>query len=301
MIEGKGMFVHKLKSIPDPKTAAVNAFNGGFSHVLIKILDGVWKYNQRPYYENGRLRYADDIIQPYVDAFHEYNIEVYGWGWLYHSAYSRPADEAKAAIERVAKFGLDGYGIDAEADVKNKHTQSQQYANALAGNMDVPVFLSSYRYPQYHREVNYKAYLEVCDFVSPQVYWAAATNAGAQLLRTLQEWEKVLVASGEKDLPIIPTGSAYTERGWTAKAGEVLEFMRVAVDQGLTGCNFWVWHHAENLGLWKYIAEFPWPTTDPVPPPQVPPTDPTSPSLADVAVVVGRDRYVGTVPKLTGD
>jgi hypothetical protein len=257
MISGKGMFVHKLKSIEDPEEAASKAFDASLTHVLIKVLDGVWRYNQRAYYEGGTLKYSDDLLRPYIKAFHDKGIEVHGWQWVYHTTWSPAITEARMAKERVIELGLDGFGIDAEASVKNKSSDSVRYANELEG-ISVPVFLSTYRYPSLHREINYKAYLSVCDFVSPQVYWASATNAGAQLMRSIGEWR------GMTDLPIIPTGAAYSEHGWTAKAGEVVEFLQTAVDNELPGANFWVWHHATKLGLWDYIAQFPWPGEEPV-------------------------------------
>ena len=140
------------------------------------------------------------------------------------------------------------------------------YVNGLAG-IDVPVGLSTYRYPSLHRELSYKTFLEVCDFVMPQVYWVSASNAGSQLKRSLNEWRELT------DLPIYPTGAAFTEHGWTATASEVLDFLRTAVGLELDAVNFWVWRHAVNLGLWDYIAQFPWPSVDtpPLPLPELPP------------------------------
>lgn len=281
MIAGKGMFVHKLKDIGEPEIAASNAFDAGFTHVLIKILDGVWKYNQRTYYVNNVLKFADDLIEPYVKAFHDKGIEVHGWQWIYHASWSPAITEARAAKERVAQFGLDAFGIDAEASVKDMGVVSQTYANELKG-IGVPVFLSTYRYPSLHREINYKAYLSACDYVSPQVYWASATNAGAQLLRAMGEW------AGMTDLPIIPTGAAYSEHGWTAQPGEVVEFLQTAKDEGLKGANFWVWNHAKKLGLWDYISKFPWSVAKP---PEVPPS--VFPDSVGVKIDVAGTKYWG--------
>ena len=271
MIEGKGMFIHKLKSLGDIEEEASSAFDAGMTHVLIKILDGVWKYNQRSAYDaSGKQIWVDDILGPAVEAFQALGIKVYGWQWVYHTTWSPAASEAVSAKDRVEKFNLDGFGIDAESSVKNKFGPAQAYADNL--KVDVPVFLSTYRYPSYHREINYKAYLSVSDFVSPQVYWAGASNSGAQLLRSVGEW------SGLTDKPIIPTGAAYTEHGWTAKPDEVVQFLQTAKDNGLGGANFWVWHHAKALGLWDYIAQFPWPVSE-VPPPPPPPDYNVSPKF----------------------
>ena len=278
------MFVHKIKTVGDVKLAASKAFDAGFTHILVKILDGVWKYNQRSAYVSGRQVWADDILPPFIKAFQDLGILVFGWQWVYHSSWSTAKNEAIKAKERVEKLGLDGFGIDAEASVKNKSLQATQYSNELQG-IGVPVFLSSYRYPQYHREVNYKAYLSVSDFVSPQVYWASSTNAGAQLLRTIAEWRKLT------DKPIIPTGAAYTEHGWTAQPSEVVEFLQTAVDTGLEGANFWVWDHAINLGLWDYISRFPWPKGEEPPPP--PP-----PEGKDIYIEYDEKKLVGKVKEV---
>lgn len=255
------MFIHKIKHVEngDPNVAASKAADAGLTYILVKILDGVWGYNQRSYYENNQLKYADDILQPWVDAFKAKGIKVYGWQWNYFTAWSLASTEAKKAKERVAKFSLDGFVINAEAHAKNKPVDTRNYVNNLAG-IGVPVGLSTYRYPTLHREISYKTFLEVCDFVMPQVYWVGASNAGAQLRRSLDEW-RVLT-----DLPIYPTGAAFTEHGWTATASEVLDFMRTAISLELDSVNFWVWKHAVNLKLWDYIAQFPWPGDDTPPP-----------------------------------
>jgi len=211
---------------------------------------------------------------------------VHGWQWIYHTAWSSALAEARAAKARVAQFGLDAFGIDAEASVKNKPAEAQVYANELKG-IGVPVFLSTYRYPSLHPEINYKTYLSVCDYVSPQVYWASSTNAGAQLLRAMGEW------AGRTDLPIIPTGAAYSEHGWTAQASEVIEFLQTAKDEGLKGANFWVWHHARKLGLWDYISRFPWPTTEA---PEVPPS--VFPDSVGVEITVKDTKYWGQADKV---
>jgi hypothetical protein len=127
----------------------------------------------------------------------------------------------------------------------------------LAGVKDVkiPMGLSTYRFPTVHDEaIDFPDWMEVCDFVAPQVYWLKASNPREQLIRSIKEWRVIT------DKPIVPTGAAYTEFSWTATAAQVLEFLQTAHDSPeIKAANFWVWNHAVNLGLWDYIAEFPWP------------------------------------------
>ena len=98
------------------------------------------------------------------------------------------------------------------------------------------------------------------------------------------------------DLPLIPTGAAYSEHGWTAQAREIIEFMQTAYDAGLEGVNFWVWHHAMNLRLWDTIAQFPWIVEGEIPEP--PSNFPVYPDSAGVKITIGDTKYWGQTQKV---
>lgn len=265
MLQGKGMYIWKLKDCEggDPAVMAQEAKNAGLSHVLIKILDGPWFYNLRPYYDkNGNLKWADDILPPAVAAFKAAGLEVWGWQYVY---LSHPELEGQRAVLRVNDLGLDGFAIDAEKECKNQPAKTKTYVANLKG-INAPVALSTYRRPDLHPEIDYKTFLSVCDYNMPQVYWEGAHNAGQQLTRSMAEYAKIT------KLPMIPTGSAYKRGNWSATPADLVDFMNTAKSAGLSGVNFWVWNHlhAKGIpGLWDTIAGFPWggPTPPPPPPP----------------------------------
>jgi len=264
MIAGKGMFIWKISNTEggDGKAAAEKAYEAGFTHVWVKVLNGTWRYNQRPYYNsNGDLRFADDILKPFIDEFKKLGILVYGW--TYNYLYN-PALEAQRVHERIEELGLDGFLFDVEGAAKNKFVQARTFL-ARVQDIKIPMGLSTYRFPTLHDEaINFPDWMEICDFVAPQVYWLFASNPREQLIRSIREWRAIT------DKPIIPTGAAYTEFRWAATASQVLEFLQTAYDTPeIEAANFWVWNHAVKLGLWQPISEFPWPVsgTDPDPDP----------------------------------
>lgn len=260
ILSGKGMFVWQVKELDrgDVKLAASEAAEAGFSHVLVKVLDGAQPYNQKPIYDiSGRfLRWEDVLLEPFVEAFQKEGIEVWGWQWL---NFWNAKAEAQAAKARVKQLNLKGFVINGEGPVKNKPTQTVDYIRELNG-IGVPTAFSSYRRPDLHPEVYWSAWIGTVDIMMPQVYWLHARNSGAQLLRSMAEYEKLyqrLKISYRR--VYIPTGAAFSEWGWAAKPGEVQEFMQVAKDQGLPAVNFWRWAHSRQLKIWETISAFDYP------------------------------------------
>lgn len=264
LITGKGMYIWQVKaceggSIPNIVAEAKKA---GLTHVLVKACDGVGKFNLSPGPNNT---WRDDILPALVPALRAAGLQV--WGWQYVYLY-QPAQEAAAARSRIAQLGFDGWVIDAEAEAKGKAAAAATYMHGLLAAPLCPLALSSYRYPSLHQDFPWAPFLRGVDMVMPQVYWMGATNAGAQLIRSRKEYISLL---GDRQIEYLPTGAAYTERGWTAAPGEVKEFMDTAKALGLAGVNFWSWQHARALpGMWEVIASYPWSHQPPPPPGQVP-------------------------------
>lgn len=265
--KGKGFFIWKL-FVPsgstfvalDPEQIADQAEAAGLGHVLIKVANGVWRYN----FLNGQ-----DLCPAVVSALKARDIQVWGWHYVYGE---NPAMEAETACRRVNELGLDGYVLDAEAEWKQPGMALR--ARTLMDRIDligmnVPLALSSYRYPSLHRELPWDVFLPGVDFAMPQVYWMHAHNPAEQLIRTLDEYAKLAPGMG-----IVPTGAAFKEWGWIATPQEIYEFMFQADVEDCPAVNFWEWNNCQaNLPAgWDEIADYPWPGPVIVPP-EEPPAD----------------------------
>ncbi len=231
---GKGIFVWQIKNARggDPTKIVTWLKELGMSWVAVKVTDGAGNFNLRPTQIVGGkvVRWADDILQPLVSALKAAGIAVWGWGYVY--GYD-PAGEAAKAIERVRKFDLAGWIIDAEGEYKGKAVAADIYMKGLRG-LGVPVGLCSFRFPKLHPEFPWRNFLAGCDFHMPQVYWMQATNAGAQLQRSVKE------LMGIKNLPVVPVGPACSEGGWAPTVAQLDEFDRTAKALGCPGVSWWL-------------------------------------------------------------
>jgi len=242
--QGKGFFIWKIPNCENgnPQAIAEQAYLAGFSHVLVKVANGPWRYNID---EMG-----NDLCPAVVVALNARGIEVWGWHYVFGDY---PEGEAEVANARVAELNLDGYVIDAEAEYKRsgKANMAMIFMDLL--NEPVPVALSSYRYLTVHPEFPWAVFLSRVDFTMPQVYWIHAHNPVDQLLRTLDEY-----ADQAPNLPVVPTGAAFKEWGWSATATEVNAFMVIAEEIGLSGVNFWEWSNCRQYipEAWLVVAEY---------------------------------------------
>lgn len=263
-LEGKGFFIWKINNCEsgNPNSIAVESQEAGLSHVLIKIANGIYTYN----YDWNLMV---DLVPPVVSALHDIGIQVWGWHYVYGDD---PINEARIAIKRVQDLDLDGYVIDAEAEYKEpgKTTAARNFMTELRSGlgMNMPIALSSYRYPSLH-PIPWSTFLERCDYSMPQVYWMEANNPGAQLERTILEYETL-----DYNPPIIPVGAAFTEYGWTPTNGEVQEFLDTARALNLPAANFWEWHNCREVvtpphDMWNLISSYDWGSI-PIPPKDIP-------------------------------
>jgi len=248
---GKGMFIWKVPNCEggDPEKIAQVARSANLTHVLVKIADGATVYH-------GDWGSTVDMITPLVEALRSASIQPVGWHYVYGD---NPAGEARIAIQRIRQLKVAAYVIDAENQYKapGKREAARRFMADLRSALpDLPVALSSYRYPSLHPQLPWKEFLENCDYNMPQVYWMKAHNPAAQLQRCLREFQAMTPFR-----TIVPTGAAFREHGWQPTAEEVLAFMQKAKELNLPAVNFWEWSEARSSllpNVWESIRDFNW-------------------------------------------
>jgi hypothetical protein len=249
-LRGKGFMIWKVPSCEGGNAAqiATAAQAAGLTHVLIKIADGPYPYNVD---KTTKV----DLVPPVVAALHAKGIQA--WGWHYVYGYN-PAAEAQMAVQRVKELGLRGYVIDAEAEFEKPGMSEVAKAFMTELRKDLPqkpVALCAYRWPSYHPQFPWDAFLEKCDYNMPQVYWMQAHNPAAQLERTVREFNSMSYVR-----PIMPTGPVFREAGWGPTVAEIQEYLQACRDFNLNATNFFAWEYGRsNLReLWDAIAAFSW-------------------------------------------
>ena len=249
-LHGKGFFIWKVPDCAggDPQRIASTAQAAGLTHVLIKVADG-------NYAANLNSKTNTDLVPPVVSALKGAGILV--WGWHYVYGYDA-IGEARVAARRISELGLDGYVIDAEkeysqpgrAQVANKFMHEIRKAQP-----DLPLALSSYRFPSMHMDLPWKEFLEHCDYNMPQVYWEQAHNPTAQLARTLNEFQAL-----NPYRPVIPTAPTYKWNGWRPTDDDIDTFLGAASRSNIPAVNFFSWDECERdlKNLWDRIAQYPY-------------------------------------------
>ncbi len=287
-LEGKGFFIWRILNCEggDANAIANKAEAARLTHVLIKIADTRYPF--------GYDRNNNDLVPPVSQALKNRGMQV--WGWHYVKG-SDPAGEARVAIARTRELQLDGYVIDAEHEYKwrGKDAAARLFMTELRQALpNHPIALSSYRFPTYHRELPWAAFLEKCDFNMPQVYWEQAHNPGAQLERSVGEFADTRLVGHAR--PVIPTGSAYGAGGWVATAEDQRRFYQKALELGLSAANTYSWDWSTSPGhhdLWDAVAGFQWPLAEAAPtvpaPAPMPPGVPNDPLQHYVDALNNRD------------
>jgi ketosteroid isomerase-like protein len=256
-LTGKGYYIWQVRHCEngDPDRIAALAQEANLSHVLVKVADGVFPYNVD--LENGY-----DYVRPLVRKLQARNIAVWGWQYVYGDY---PEQEAEIAVGRTLDLGLNGFVVNAEKEYQeiSKAPAASRYMNILRNNLgSMPLALSSYRYPSYHRLLPWENFLDRCDYNMPQVYWIKShNNAAEQLTRCVNEFKQM-----RPFRPIIPTGPTFKEHGWIPYDHEVVDFIQTAKRLNLTAINFWYWEgcRRDMPQFWDLVRD-----TDYSPPSQV--------------------------------
>lgn len=254
-LSGKGIFIWKVAALygGNPTRIADEARKAGFTHVLVKIADGKYRYNV----VGGR-----DLGAALVAELRRRGIQAWGWQYIYGT---NPTLEADVAVSLIQTLGLDGFVVNAEGQFKAKGMDkaAEQYMQRLRKKLPkLPIALSSYRYPTAHYQFPFDAFLKHCDFSMPQVYWQGSTNSAQQLRKTVSEY-----AALRQKRPLFPTAAAYGFGDWTATPEQIAAFVAEARALGLAGLNFWEWAASQqgNGKLWSAVQSLRWEPSAPPP------------------------------------
>ena len=235
---GKGLYVWNIIDMPDMWVDKFQAM--GITWIAVKVADGVNSSNVRKMSGGGTV---DDILEPFVKAARLGGMQVFGWQYVYGF---NPLDEADKAARRTEEFKLDGFIIDAEHQYYGKYAQAHQYSTMLRQLMpDVPIGLSTYRFPVIHPTLPYEEFLDICDFNAPQVYWNEGKSR-QELETSYEQYENI------KSLPFIPAGRAYYGEGFPKPTpAETVDFLTTAQELGCPAAFFWsadrLWHRFQSL------------------------------------------------------
>jgi hypothetical protein len=253
--KGKGFFIWGIKTTEggDPQKLAQEAKRLGLGHVFLHIHDG--------YLGEENVFYGADLT-PYIKALNDVGVECWGWGAVYKTTW---LSGAKRAIEAFKKHPeLIGYGLDAEAPIKGAPTEAENIMKTIRAEMpDIPIGLSSYRFPDLHGDLPFAVFRKYCDFDMPQVYWEQSTLAKMNLVSSYEQYQRM-----SPKLPYFPTGPIYKVNNWAPTVAQIQEFLNTCKEFGFEGVNFWVWFQAkrdlpalyEFFGQYKYGEESPTPT-----------------------------------------
>jgi len=287
---GSGLWIWILKRYRngEPLSILSDLRKGGFTYVNIKIADWTKKYNQ------------DVDLKGFVSSMRYHGIEPWGWQYIYGI---NPAEEAKVAARYANELGLHGFIINAE---KEFNTQAMAgaakiYMDTLKQHLDpsILVGLSSYRFPyKYQRNFTWREFLGGCDFYSPQVYWMLSHgDAHIQLDQSIQDCKRIFQHAGVSvDMPIRPTGAAFTEHGWTPTVGELSAFMMKARELKIPAIDWWEAGNSFLYAkeLYNYLINNPYDPDDAVEPPSPPDDGETEAVFKAICITAG--LYVRSGP-----
>lgn len=249
-VEGKGFYIWKVRDAEggDPAKITAAAQASGLTHVLIKIADGQYAYNL------DRVTNID-YVAPVADALRTAGIAV--WGWHYVYGYN-PAVEANIAIQRLQQLKLDGYVIDAEIEYKQpgRVNSARHFMDRLRRAFpNLPMALSSFRFPSFHPQLPWKEFLDKVDYNMPQVYWEKNHNPGPQMQRTLREFQ-----AKAPFRPLIPTGPAYRTGRWSPTVEDTNTFIDTVKASEIKGANFFSWDESRRdlPQIWDAVSAYQW-------------------------------------------
>jgi hypothetical protein len=271
---GLGFLIWQLQRVLPIESTIKTLKDIGAQWVSIKMLDYTFPWNLIN--EDGSKSASSEYLTYVISSFKNAGIEVGGWGFVYTTNVT---GQARAVKPIVSKYGLSHWLVDAE-DVANIDAKwkrlpkdtvnalAKEYMNNLGLGSGFPVALCSYRYPSYHSQFPFSAFVNhsANTHIAAQVYWMFANNPGFQLKKMVNEYNTI------RKLPHVPIGASFAEHGWTVTADQIKEFVTVARDElKLPAWGFWDLDEAIKRPDWlAAMAGLPPPVLEPDPEPEQP-------------------------------
>jgi len=264
---GKGMFLWILHRLCDGDMLklAEQLHRENYQWVCVKVVEGRLTFD--PYPREKDIPSQQELLTILAPCLENYGIELHLWGFYYGSTWSLRDNtpyEIERTLEQIAKWRPKSFMVNAETHFKRSKSRTRArdllagiktgMAGANDSIPDIPIGLSSFKFPTSHPEMPWDIFGQYADYWSPQVYWVAAHNPASQLERSIQQHKDIA------DLPMIPAGSAYPDSSyrWKPSVSELREF-NDAVQEKYPGILYWEYHYIEDEPSWQdEIASHVW-------------------------------------------
>ena len=260
--EGKGMFLWLLdrleKYYSSMDALAKQLAEEGYRWVCIEVHQGTWTEGSYPD-EDGNYD-QQILLAELVPALEKYGIEFHAWGYTFGASKIHAAAEAEVALEQIELWKPLSYTVNAEHHhkVAEGATWAKIFMNMVRAGTEIPILLSSYKFPRSHPAFPWAAFIDRCDGLAPQVYWQKdyRVEAGVQqLLKAIAQWQAYA------QLPVIPAGTVYPEGEWWATPDQLVLFMEACKEHpDVPGFNFWEYDYlkykpANRAALANFVWE----------------------------------------------
>jgi hypothetical protein len=285
---GKTMFLWRQANCGSIHAIQAKCLELGLTSVNVKVANG---------------NYLDTSLHPLITALRSVGLKVGGWHYVYGGVYydksvgawkvvpsTAPDKEAVVSRQAIEEYNLDYFEIDAEKEYKidlgglpSAEERAQIYMSKLAPNtLDIPVGLSTYRFPAYHLGFPFGAFMaNGIAYVAPQVYWQPPSASRGPYHETVISYDQY---SGLMDtygvfLAYIPAGRCYIGDGYASPGpgyDDTKLFLDTCHTKNFSGCSFWALDylflgtHAPNQAeRSRAIAEYLWGEVSVPPSPQL--------------------------------
>jgi cell wall-associated NlpC family hydrolase len=163
MSNRRGIWIWELKKLRSDYISQLKSCK--VNRVYLKVFDG----------KSKPMFWSDQCTKSIIKEFSDNGIQVFGWGYHYGTS------DIKAQLDAVKKAiacSLDGYIVDAEAEVENHSTHGN--IDSLLKELKPLVPSGSFGYtsfghPEFHPDIPWQIFDKYCDLAMPQIYFEKFT------------------------------------------------------------------------------------------------------------------------------